>query len=85
MPSASTKAARTRAYGQSSARLSTRLAPGGAADRATPMSKADQQRAERLAAALRENLRRRKSQARSVPSHQAEEPGANGPREPSEG
>jgi len=30
------------------------------------MSKADQQRAERLAAALRENLRRRKSQARET-------------------
>ena len=30
------------------------------------MSKADQQRAERLAAALRENLRRRKSQSRAV-------------------
>ena len=31
-----------------------------------PMSKADQQRADRLAAALRENLRRRKSQAREA-------------------
>ena len=30
------------------------------------MSKADQQRAERLAAALRENLRRRKSQSRAA-------------------
>ncbi len=30
------------------------------------MSKADQQRAERLATALRENLRRRKSQAREA-------------------
>lgn len=48
------------------------------------MSKADQQRDERLAAALRDNLRRRKSQARSAPSHEVDEPGATGPREPSE-
>ena len=48
------------------------------------MSKADQQREERLAAALRDNLRRRKSQARSAPPHEAEEPDTNGPREPSE-
>ncbi len=36
------------------------------------MSKADQQRDERLAAALRDNLKRRKSQAR-----EAEDTGAN--------
>ena len=39
------------------------------------MSKADQQRAERLAAALRENLRRRKSQSRATePDPQAPSP-----------
>ncbi len=53
-------------YGQSNARLSTRLASDAAGDRAMPMSKADQQRADRLAAALGENLRRRKSQARAA-------------------
>ena len=42
------------------------MATGGGADRANAMSKADQQRAERLADALRENLRRRKSQARET-------------------
>ena len=49
------------------------------------MSKADQQRDQKLAAALRENLKRRKSQARSTPSNEAEEPEADGPRRPSEG
>ncbi len=42
------------------------MAPNRAADRASAMSKADQQREERLAAALRDNLKRRKSQAREV-------------------
>ena len=61
----------TGAYGRSAARLSTRLASGGAADKAWPMSKAERQReerqrAERLAAALRDNLRRRKTQSRAA-------------------
>ena len=59
MPGASRKAARTRAYGRSAARLSTRLGLGKRF-----MSKADHQREERLAAALRDNLKRRKAQAR---------------------
>lgn len=44
------------------------------------MSKADQQREQRLAAALRDNLRRRKSQARSALLPEAEEAEANGRR-----
>ena len=61
----------TGAYGRSAARLSTRLASGGAADKAWPMSKAERQREERqraegLAAALRDNLKRRKAQSREA-------------------
>ena len=65
----------TGAYGRSAARLSTRLALDGAAVRVSSMSKADQQREERLATALRANLRRRKSQAReSGPEKPAPDP-----------
>ena len=52
------------AYGRSLARLSTRLAAPAVPARAGAMTKADQQREQRLAAALRDNLKRRKAQAR---------------------
>jgi hypothetical protein len=45
---------------------SGRLASHPDANKAQIMSKADQQRDHKLAAALRENLRRRKAQAREV-------------------
>ena len=54
-----------RAYGLARARLST--------DRC-PMARNDKDREERLAAALRENLRRRKAQSRESAPPRAEEP-----------
>ena len=57
---------RTRAYGQSLASLSTRLAGMHAKRRSRQMAGQDREKAERLAAALRENLRKRKARARDA-------------------
>ena len=61
----------TGAYGRSAARLSTRLAFAPARVNASVMPTAERQReerqrAERLAAALRDNLKRRKAQSREA-------------------
>jgi hypothetical protein len=53
------------AYGRSRARLSTRLAGPRFADKASAMGKLDPKQEERLAAALRDNLKRRKAQSRA--------------------
>jgi len=45
------------------------------------MSKHDPERAERLAAALRDNLRRRKAQARGEPASDEAGPGTDSPVE----
>lgn len=62
----------TRAYGRSAKRLSTRLAatPGNYIDAA--MADKNPGRDERLAAALRDNLKRRKAQARDQSGAQAD-------------
>jgi hypothetical protein len=52
------------AYGRSAKRLSTRLAADGLSDRAIAMPRSDPKQEERLAAALRDNLKRRKAQSR---------------------
>ena len=57
---------RTRAYGRSLAALSTRLAGETPRIKRAPMTNRDKDKAERLAAALRDNLRRRKAQARDA-------------------
>ena len=54
---------------------STRLRRGGPNISAGSMTKADKDKAERLAAALRDNLRRRKAQARgNAPGDQKKDP-----------
>ena len=56
----------TRAYGRRLYLMSRRLAASGGKGLGRPMSKADEERAKRLAEALRQNLRRRKAQARGL-------------------
>ena len=55
--------------------LSTRLADPSAAAHVAAMTGKDKEREERLAAALRENLRRRKAQARTAQDKAEQKPG----------
>jgi hypothetical protein len=54
--------------------LATGLAGGAGSIRSRTMAKDDKDRAERLAAALRENLRRRKAQARDAAATKGAKP-----------
>ena len=64
---------RTRAYDEAALRLSTRLEDGTSARHLGKMNPKDKERKERLAAALRENLRRRKAQSREISAAENDE------------